>query len=97
MSTLLTATDLVVRYNDQMVLNGVSLTIEEQERVGLVGRNGSGKSTFLDLLAGQQTPDKGEITQRRDLVISYLPQAFALDPALSVAENIRAGDRKSVV
>ena len=96
MSTLLTATDLTVRYNDQMVLNGVCLTIEEQERVGLVGRNGSGKSTFLDLLAGQQAPDKGEITQRRDLVISYLPQAFALDPALSVAENIRAGARHAL-
>jgi ATP-binding cassette subfamily F protein uup len=92
-SPLLTATDLVVRYNEQVVLDRASLTIREGEHVGLVGRNGSGKSTFLKILAGQQAPDSGEITSRRDLVVSYLPQEFALDPARTVRENIREGAR----
>jgi len=91
--TLLTATDLVVRYNEQVVLDGASLTIREGEHVGLVGRNGSGKSTFLKILAGLQTADGGEITSRRDLAVSYLSQDFTLDPANSVYENIRAGAR----
>jgi ATP-binding cassette subfamily F protein uup len=91
MSTLLTATALEVRYNEQVVLNGASLTINERDRIGMVGRNGSGKSTFLKIIAGVQQPDAGEVTQQRDLVIGYLPQAFALDPALTVGENIRAG------
>jgi ATP-binding cassette subfamily F protein uup len=89
--TLLTATDIVVRYNDQVVLDRASLTIREGEHVGLVGRNGSGKSTFLKLIAGQQAPDQGEITSRRDLVISHLSQEFTLDAEKTVYENIRSG------
>jgi len=93
MPSILTATELVVRYNDQVVLDGASLTIETDDRIGMVGRNGSGKSTFLKILAGVQAPDQGEVTQRRGLAIGYLPQAFALDPLLTVEENIRAGAR----
>jgi len=91
--TLITATDLVVRYNENVVLDGASLTLREGEHAGLVGRNGSGKSTFLKILAGQQTPDSGEVTGRRDLIISYLPQDFTLDPARNVYENVCAGAR----
>ncbi|MBM3835555.1 MAG: ATP-binding cassette domain-containing protein, partial [Verrucomicrobia bacterium] len=60
---------------------------------GLVGRNGSGKTTFLRILAGLQSPDSGEVRRRRDLVVSYLAQDFALDPEKSVHENIRGGAR----
>jgi ATP-binding cassette subfamily F protein uup len=91
--TLLTATDIVVRYNEQVVLGRASLTIREGEHVGLVGRNGSGKSTFLKILAGRQTPDSGGITSRRDLVISYLSQEFTLDSEKTVYENVRDGAR----
>src|SRR5215472_5452539 len=91
MSSILTATDLVVQYGDRTILDGATLGIEEGDRIGLVGRNGCGKTTFLRLLAGIQQPDSGEVTRRRDLVISYLPQDFALDPAKSVFENIRTG------
>jgi ATP-binding cassette subfamily F protein uup len=91
MSTLLTATELVVRFNERTVLNHATLGIEEGDRIGLVGRNGCGKTTFLRLAAGLQSPDEGEITRRRDLVVSYLPQDLALDPTLSVYDNIRAG------
>ena len=93
MSTLITGTDVVVRYNEQVVLDKATLSIEEGDRIGLVGRNGCGKTTFLKLLAGVQTPDTGEVTRRRDLVVSYLPQDFMLDPALTVYENIREGAR----
>ncbi len=89
--TILTAADLVVRYTDQVVLDGACLTIREGEHAGLVGRNGSGKSTFLKILAGHQTPDSGGVNSRRGLVISYLSQDFTLDPALTVYENIRGG------
>src|SRR5258707_15836571 len=90
MSALLTATALQVRYNEQVVLNRASLTINERDRIGMVGRNGPGKSTFLKIIASVQPPDAGEVTQHRDIVIGYLPQSFALDPASTPGENIRA-------
>src|ERR1051326_1805898 len=92
--TIINASDLVVRYNDQVVLDHASLALHEGERVGLVGRNGSGKSTFLKILAGLQGPDGGAVTSRRDLIISHLAQDDRLDPALTVYENIRTGARR---
>jgi len=90
-NSLLTAQDLYVRYNEQVVLDNASLSILEGDRIGLVGRNGSGKSTFLKILAGVQEPDRGTVARRRGLRVGYLPQEFALDPALTVEENIRVG------
>lgn len=91
MSTLLTATELTVRYGEHALLDGATLAIEEGDRIGLVGRNGCGKTTFLRILAGLQSPDRGEVTRRRELVVSYLPQDFRLEAAQSVNENIRDG------
>src|ERR1039457_2737029 len=91
MSTILTATELTVRYGEHAVLDRATLAIDEGDRIGLVGRNGCGKTTFLKLLAGVQNPDIGEVSRRRDLVVSYLPQDFMLDASKSVAENIRDG------
>ncbi len=93
MSTILTASDLVVRFDERTILGGVTLGIEEGDRIGLVGRNGCGKSTFLKILAGLQAPDSGEVTARRELVVSYLSQTFTLDPALDVRGNVRQGAR----
>jgi ABC transport system ATP-binding/permease protein len=91
--SLITAQDLVVRYNDQVVLDHASLSIHEGDRMGLVGRNGSGKSTFLRILAGALEPDSGNVARRRGMVVGYLPQEFALDPLKTVGENIREGAR----
>ena len=89
--SILTANGIVVRYNDRVVLNGVTFSIGEKDKVGLVGRNGSGKSTFLRILSGIDHPDAGEITKRRGLEVGYLPQQFALDGNLTVGQNVRAG------
>ena len=91
MSNVLIATDLVVRYNERAILDGATIGIQEGDRIGLVGRNGCGKTTFLRILAGLQSPDSGDVSRRRDLVISYLPQDFTLDTTKNVYENIRSG------
>jgi ATP-binding cassette subfamily F protein uup len=91
MPTIISASEITVRYGDRAVLDTATLGIQEGERLGLVGRNGAGKTTFLRILAGLQSPDRGEVSRQRDLVVSYLPQDFMLDATKSVAENIRDG------
>ncbi len=91
MGTIISASDVTVRYNNRTVLDATTLGIQEGERIGLVGRNGAGKTTFLRILAGLQTPDSGEISRQRDLVVSYLPQDFMLDSSKTVYGNIRDG------
>jgi ATP-binding cassette subfamily F protein uup len=91
MPTIISASEITVRYGDRAILDATTLGIQEGERLGLVGRNGAGKTTFLRILAGLQSPDSGEIARQRDLVVSYLPQDFMLDAAKSVEENIRDG------
>ncbi len=90
-TALISANEIVVDFGHHIVLNQASLAIHENERVGMVGRNGSGKTTFLKILAGESEPDSGEIVRRRDLVTGYLPQNFTLNEASTVYDNIIDG------
>ena len=90
---LISAQDLVLNINDRALLDRASLALSAGDRVGLVGRNGAGKSTFMRLLAGEAEADDGVITRRRELVTGYLSQAFELDPEITVIEAARDGAR----
>jgi ATP-binding cassette subfamily F protein uup len=89
--TLLSANDLALAYGHQRLLEAVTLAVAPGEKVGLVGRNGSGKTSLLRILAGHQNADAGEVGRRRGLRIGYLPQEFELDGNRTVRENIEAG------
>ncbi len=89
--SLLSASELRLSYGRQILLDGVSLTVAPGEKVGLVGRNGCGKTSLLRILAGENQPDAGEISRRRNLRAGYLPQEFELDGNLTVLQNIEAG------
>jgi len=89
--TLLSANDLALAYGYQRLLESVTVTLGEGEKVGLVGRNGCGKTSLLRILAGHQLPDAGEISRRRGMRIGYLPQEFELEGSRTVRENIEAG------
>jgi ATP-binding cassette subfamily F protein uup len=91
MSALLSANEIKLSYGYQTLLDGVTLAVSAGEKVGLVGRNGCGKTSLLKILTGSQKADSGEISLRRALRVGYLPQEFELDPELSVQENIAAG------
>ncbi len=88
---IIQAYDLRIQFNDHIVLNGASLSIQRGSRVGLVGRNGSGKSTFLKVLTGYMSADSGEVIRPRDLRIGYLSQDFTLDPDATVRDNLLSG------
>ncbi len=88
---ILTAKELEVHYGEQIILDKASLSIHEGDRIGLVGRNGAGKSTFLKVISGIMPPDSGEVAKRKELVIGFLSQEFTLDESKSVYDNIMDG------
>ena len=61
-------------FGSRLVLDGVDLMVDSGSRVGIVGGNGTGKSTLLRLASGEETPDAGDIVRRRGVVVSLLPQ-----------------------
>jgi ATP-binding cassette subfamily F protein uup len=88
---ILTAKELEVHFGEQIILDKASLSIHEQDRIGLVGRNGAGKSTFLKIISGLMPYDSGEVAKRRDLIIGFLSQEFTLDETKNVYANILGG------
>jgi ATP-binding cassette subfamily F protein uup len=78
-------------YGSRSVLRGVTLGVAAGERIGVVGRNGDGKSTLLRLLAGAEAPDAGEATRTRGVTLALLGQQDELDPALTVREQLVGG------
>ncbi|MDN5573838.1 MAG: ABC-F family ATP-binding cassette domain-containing protein, partial [Micrococcales bacterium] len=74
------------------VLEGVTVGIDAGDRIGIVGRNGDGKSTLMKVLAGRIDPDQGRVTSRSGTRIGMLDQADVLDPSLTVGQAV-VGDR----
>ncbi len=88
---ILTAMDLKVHYGEQVILNNASLSIHEGDRIGLVGRNGAGKSTFLKIISEVMEPDSGNVAKKKNLAVGFLTQEFTLDSSKNVYENVLEG------
>ncbi|MCO4763921.1 MAG: ABC-F family ATP-binding cassette domain-containing protein [Myxococcales bacterium] len=88
---LLTAKDLNKAYGDKTILGGADLNLIHGEKVGLLGVNGSGKSTILKMLAGEDTPDGGEMAWRNGIMRTWLPQNPPLDPNMTLRDVAIAG------
>ena len=71
---LLTAKELTKHYTDKELFTGADFSIEEKDKVGIVGINGTGKSTLLRILAGVEEPDEGEVVRGNKVYVRYLPQ-----------------------
>jgi ATPase subunit of ABC transporter with duplicated ATPase domains len=99
---LLGAEAIHLEYPNQVVFESVTLGVNDGARIGIVGRNGDGKSSLLGLLTGQLRPDSGRVTQRGGLRVGALSQADNLDPSHTVgwilvgdqAEHQWAGDAR---
>ncbi len=83
---VLSATNIRHAFGDRVILDKVSISIEPDERVGIVGRNGCGKSTLLRILHGTLKPDAGDISLRRGSRVGYLEQ----DPHFKPGETLRS-------
>jgi ATP-binding cassette subfamily F protein 3 len=71
---LLNCIDVAVEYGDRLVFSGMNLKVEPGDRLGVVGANGAGKSSFLGLLAAVEEPSEGRVERSGRLIVSYLPQ-----------------------
>jgi ATP-binding cassette subfamily F protein uup len=88
---LLSVSELRLAFGLQRLLDGATLSVLPGEKVGLVGRNGCGKTSMFRILAGDAAADSGEISRRRGLRVGYLPQEFELQADKTVRQNIEMG------
>ncbi|UYV13835.1 MAG: ABC-F family ATP-binding cassette domain-containing protein [Phycisphaera sp.] len=91
MPTLLTARNLTKMYPSKALFEGVSVHVEDGERIGLIGPNGGGKSTLMKILAGVLEPDAGEIVRRRGLRAAYVDQDDRFDGDATPLLVVRGG------
>ncbi len=88
------ARDITKAYGEKVLFQGISVSISQGQKVALIARNGTGKTTLLNILAGTDQPDEGFCTYRNGLRMSYLPQDPAFNPSLSISEALLSADNE---
>jgi len=89
---LLAAENLSKSYRDKVLFAGVSFGVAEGDKLGLIGVNGTGKSTFLQIIAGSEPPDSGKVSQGSNVRIEYLPQEPQFYPGVTVLQQVFRGN-----
>src|SRR5690606_41216687 len=88
---LLTARDLSRQFDRDPLFSGLSLELRAGDRVGLVGPNGTGKTTLMHCLIGKDHPDTGEVTTPNDVTIAILEQQPDIDPNRTLLDEAKSG------
>ena len=89
--TLLRAANISLAFGSRTVFHDLELVVEEGERVGLIGVNGSGKSSLMKILTGAMPPDSGELQLRRGATVTYLPQEPVFGEGATVESELLKG------
>lgn len=84
---MINVSNVYIQYGDRILLNKVNLVIGDRERIGLVGRNGAGKSTLLKIIAGEMSPQAGEVVRPSECSLGFLHQEMDLPKGKSVMEE----------
>lgn len=87
---LLTVDHVTKVFTQRKIFEDTSFYLQEQEKVGVIGINGTGKSTLLKMIAGMEEPDSGEVIYANQIVVHYLPQMPEFDPDATVLESVLA-------
>ncbi|MRX71190.1 ATP-binding cassette domain-containing protein [Bacillus lacus] len=90
--SILSAENLYKTYGEKTLFDHISFTISDKQRIGLIGTNGTGKSTLLKFLAGMESVEEGKLVHSNDLHIEYLPQQPEMEEEKTVLEQIYYGD-----
>ena len=86
MASFLQINDLTKSVGDRILFQGITLGVEEGDKIGLIAKNGTGKTTLLRCLAGDEQPDSGSIVYKNDLRVAYLEQTPVLPAGATVIE-----------
>lgn len=89
---LINVENITKSYTDSLLFDEASFTVDEQEKVGIIGINGTGKTTLLRMIVGLETPEKGTITRANHIVIRYLPQHPSFREHSTVLEAVMEGN-----
>ncbi len=89
---LINVENLIKAYGDRRLFDSSSFSVQEGEKVGIVGINGTGKSTLLKILAGEEEPDEGTVTMANHVVLRYLSQRPVFDGAKTVLNCVLEGN-----
>lgn len=93
---MLTAEKLSMSYGDKVLFRDVSFTVGKEDKIGVIGVNGTGKSTLLKAIAQIEVPDSGTISHPKDYTIEYLAQEPMLNPDLTVMDQIYFGENERI-
>ena len=93
---LLSAEKITKSYSEKILLNAVSLYLNEGDKIGVIGVNGTGKSTFLNIIAGKEDPDSGTISKNPGVRIEYLQQNPVWNEKLTLLEHVFLGTSSAV-
>lgn len=92
---LLSAENIAKSYGIKTLFSDIFFGIEEGDKIGLIGINGTGKTTFLKVLAGQETPDRGKVVIGKAVQVEYLPQNPCFDEQATVLQQVFRGSSRS--
>lgn len=88
MKPYLQVEDLTKSYGDRMLFDSITFGVNEGDKIGVIAKNGTGKSTLLRLLSGKESPDSGTVTFRNDLRVGFLDQAPEFEPGTTLMHNL---------
>ncbi|MGL5678000.1 MAG: ABC-F family ATP-binding cassette domain-containing protein [Cellulosilyticaceae bacterium] len=91
---LLSASEMSKIYGEKVIFDQISFTINNTDKIGLIGINGTGKTSLLRMIAGLEVPDRGEVITSNELAIEYLPQNPYFDEEATVIEQVFKGTSK---
>ena len=90
----LSVENIAKAYGERELFSNISFGINEGQKVGFVAKNGTGKTSLLNILSGEDNPDAGNVVYRKDITTAFLPQEPNLDPNLTVEQTIFASDNE---
>ncbi|AUC75805.1 MULTISPECIES: ABC-F family ATP-binding cassette domain-containing protein [unclassified Olleya] len=88
----LTVENIAKSYGELTLFEGLSFSVHKDQKIAFVAKNGTGKTSILNMLAGFDAPDTGNIIYRKDIKVAFLPQDPKLDPTLTIEESIFNSD-----